>query len=237
MVSKLMNNTVKAPKLSVMQGVKSSGQPEAAESASNLLHSPDNSPSALESNTLRGAILSLRVTELGQTIEDISDEISASDVNAPARAQIKRQSPFAWHYTTGEKFQLIKNERLLRPAYLGVVAPERPVLWFSTNPFFEPTAMKARLIDGKRQALTLRELYDLAHGIVRFGCPLHMLKHGPDLRKSAKIQGTVWNALASAAKRMGADPAEWWGHVGTMQLDGVVVEVMNADLKWTSSVC
>jgi hypothetical protein len=236
MASKIMNNPVKTSKPTVIQGGKPSVQREVAEPAINHFQSPGKSASAFESDRLRHAILSLRVAGVGQNFEDVLYEISASDVNVRARAHVEGQTPFAWHYTTGEKFQLIKNERLLRPAYLGVVPPERPVLWFSTNPVFEPTAMKARLIDGKRQALTLRELYDLAHGVVRFGCPLHKLKHGPDLRKSAKIQGTVWNALASSAKRVGADPTEWWGHVGPMQLDEVVVEVMNADLKWTSSV-
>lgn len=232
-----MNNPVKTSKPTVIQGSKPSGLREVAEPAIKYFQSPGKSPSAFESDRIRHAILGLPAADVGQNVEDVSYETSPSDVNVRARAHIERQTPFAWHYTTGEKFQLIKNERLLRPAYLGVLPPERPVLWFSTNPVFEPTAMKARLIDGKRQALTLRELYDLAHGIVRFGCPLHKLKHGPDLRKSAKIQGTVWSALANAGKRVGADPAEWWGHVGTMQLDEVVVEVMNADLTWTSPVC
>lgn len=154
--------------------------------------------------------------------------------NTPSRIQTS-PTLLAWHYTTDEKFRLIKNERLLRPAYIGVVAPERPVVWFSTNQFFEPSAVKARLVDGKRQALTLREMYDLGGGIVRLGCPPHRLKHGPDLRKSAKMPGAVWNALVIAGRRMKADPAEWWGHVGTMRLDEVTVEVMSPDLKWTSS--
>jgi hypothetical protein len=163
-----------------------------------------------------------------------SDKTACSaDQKPPSRIRSPR-TLFAWHYTTGNKFQLIKNERLLRPSGIGVFAPERPVLWFSTNPVFEPSAMKTRLVNGKRQALTLHQLYDLGGGIVRFGCPLHRLKHGPDLRKSAKMSGAIWNALVSAGKRMGGDSAEWWGYVGTMLLDEVVVEVMGHDLKWTS---
>ena len=72
-----MNNTVKTPKFIVIQGGKSSDQPAAVESAFNNFHSPGNSPSALESNRLRRAILSLRVEEVGQTVEDILDEICA----------------------------------------------------------------------------------------------------------------------------------------------------------------
>lgn len=72
-----MNNTVKTSKFIVIQGGKPSGQPQAAEPAVNHFHSPGNSPSALESNRLRRAILSLRVEEVGQTVEDILGEICA----------------------------------------------------------------------------------------------------------------------------------------------------------------
>lgn len=76
MVSKLMKNPAKTPKFSLIQGGKSLGLSEAVEPAVNHFHSPGNSPSALESNRLRRAILSLRVEEVGQTVEDILQEIS-----------------------------------------------------------------------------------------------------------------------------------------------------------------
>jgi hypothetical protein len=149
-------------------------------------------------------------------------------------ARNQQQAIIAWHYTTGEKFELIQKDGMLRPAHIGVFAPERPVIWFSTNPVFEPTAAKAIVVDGVRHMLTLREMYDRAGGIVRLGCRISRLKSGADLRKAARMQPAIWNVLASVGKRMGASSADWWGYVGALTLTEVVVERMNDDLAWPS---
>jgi hypothetical protein len=48
----------------------------------------------------------------------------------------------AWHYTTGSNALLIFESGVLRPTSLYVAPPEKPVLWFSTTPYWEPTASK-----------------------------------------------------------------------------------------------
>ncbi|OEZ83366.1 hypothetical protein JAB6_29430 [Janthinobacterium sp. HH104] len=149
-------------------------------------------------------------------------------------AGTQQHTSIAWHYTTGQKFALIQKNGVLRPAHIGVLASERPVIWFSTNPVFEPTAAKAFVVDGVRRMLTVREMYDLAGGVVRLGCRISRLKSGADLRKAAKMQPAIWNVLASVGKRLGASPAEWWGYVGALMLDDVTVEMMNDDLTWSS---
>lgn len=149
-------------------------------------------------------------------------------------ARNQQQAIIAWHYTTGEKFELIQKDGVLSPAHIGVVAPERPVIWFSTNPVFETTAAKAIVVDGVRHMLTLREMYDRAGGIVRLGCHISRLKSGADLRKAAKMQPAMWSVLARVGKRMGASSAEWWGYVGALRLDEAVVERMSDDLTWYS---
>lgn len=149
-------------------------------------------------------------------------------------ARTQHQRSIAWHYTTGQKFELIQKDGVLRPAHIGVVAPERPLIWFSTDPVFEPTAAKAIVVNGVRHMLTLREMYDRAGGIVRLGCRINRLKGGADLRKAAKMQPAMWSVLASIGRRMGASSAEWWGYVGALRLDEVIVEMMNDDLTWPS---
>ena len=139
----------------------------------------------------------------------------------------------SWHYTTGDKYKLIKKSGLLLPADIGVCAPERPILWFSTHPRFEPTAMKPLCNErGFIRMLTLDELREMAGGLVRFGCPVSLLKFGENLRKEAKMKSKVWRGLAKTAAKVNATQSDWWGHVGSMTLDDVTVEVMNNHMRW-----
>ena len=141
----------------------------------------------------------------------------------------------AWHYTTGEKFELIKKSGLLLPAEIGVVPPERPIVWFSTHRKFEPTAMKP-LADGRGviRMLTLEEMREMGKGLFRFGCPVGRLKFGENLRKEAKMTSIMWRALAKRGAQVKATSADWWGHVGPVALADVSVEVMNDRQVWVA---
>jgi len=139
----------------------------------------------------------------------------------------------AWHYTTARKFDLIMKSKVLLPADIGVVAPELPILWFSTHPKFEPSAHKAvTFSDGTSRSATLDEMYEKAGGLARFGCPVNRLKCGENLRKAAKMKSLMWRQLVKRGIQMRANPSDWWGYVGTMPLDGVIVEIMNPDMQW-----
>ncbi len=139
----------------------------------------------------------------------------------------------AWHYTTAQKFDLILKSGKLLPADIGVVEPELPILWFSTHPRFEPSALKAiSYSDGTRRTATLEEMYEMAGGLARFGCPISRLKCGENLRRAAKMQSLMWRRLAKGGLHMKANPSDWWGRVGTMELDEVTIEVMNTDMQW-----
>jgi hypothetical protein len=121
-----MSNTVKTPNFIVIQGGKSSGQAESVEPAVNHFHSPGNSPSALESNRLRRAILSLRVAEVGQTVEAILQEISdkldtGEDYDFSRVAFIKARLEMY-----GLRFCLARPEmNLVREGYLLLAWPDR----------------------------------------------------------------------------------------------------------------
>jgi hypothetical protein len=139
----------------------------------------------------------------------------------------------AWHYTTGEKYELIKKCGSLLPADIGVTAPERPILWFSTHPRFEPTALKPLAsARGIIRMLTMEEMRDMAGGLVRFGCPVTRLKFGENLRKEAKMQSIIWRSLAKSAVRVKANQGDWWGYVGTMEIAGLKVELMSNRMTW-----
>ena len=140
----------------------------------------------------------------------------------------------AWHYTTAQKYHLIKQSGLLLPAHIGVVPPELPILWFSTHPQYEPTARKpvgdayGRII----RLLTVQEMHKFAGGLVRFGISTSALKRGEELRKAAKMSSTVWRQLEKTGKKMKANPTDWLGHVGSIALEEVTVELMDANMVW-----
>ena len=140
----------------------------------------------------------------------------------------------AWHYTTGQKYELIKKTGILLPADIGVTPPEKPILWFSTHRKYEPSAMKP-LGDSRGniiRMLTLNEMKDMAGGLYRFGSSVTELKCGENLRKAAKMQSIMWRCLIKNGARLKADPADWWGHVGSLYLAEVTVEMMDANMRW-----
>lgn len=141
----------------------------------------------------------------------------------------------AWHYTTGQKYELIKQTGILLPADIGVEPPEQPILWFSTHPRYEPSAMKplADANGGIIRRLTLDEMREMADGLYRFGYPIGQLKCGENLRKAVKMSSIWWRRLAKkGASNLKAEPADWWGHVGSLSLSEVTVEKMDANKQW-----
>jgi hypothetical protein len=126
----------------------------------------------------------------------------------------------AWHYTTAERFHSIKGMGLILPATAGVPVNERPVCWFSVHQHFEPTAAK-ELIDpvtGKRRTATITDMVNRAGGLVRLGRPARELLTGEALRRKAQISGSAWTGLCRAAAQCGANPNQWFGAVGQVDL-------------------
>ncbi|NIE66472.1 hypothetical protein [Burkholderia sp. Ax-1719] len=80
--------------------------------------------------------------------------------------------------------------------------------------------------------LTVDEMWEIADGLYRFGCPIGQLKYGENLRKAAKMSSIWWRRLVKSGVKMKADPADWWGHVGSLSLTELTVEKMNADKRW-----
>lgn len=132
---------------------------------------------------------------------------------------------FAWHYTTGQNFLSITESGWLRPATAYVVPPEKPVLWFSLNQQFEPTALKGLADNGVYRGATLEETYTIGGGLVRFGVSPHDLLGGERLRKRAHIDRRVWAGLAAVGIKAGADPALWMGTTTAIEASLTVIEV------------
>jgi hypothetical protein len=75
-------------------------------------------------------------------------------------------------------------------------------------------------------------MYGLAGGSVRFGISTAALKRGDELRNAAKMSSAVWRRLEKTGKKLKANPVDWLGHVGSIALNDVTVEVMDANMTW-----
>ena len=116
----------------------------------------------------------------------------------------------AYHYTTALHLESITITGQLDPAasvMVGAGCRERPILWFSTRPYWEVTANKAVMEDGKIRRLTMEETYSKAGGLVRFGYPAQKLHPWKDdkLRRKARMDKHLADGLTKVGIEQGAD--------------------------------
>jgi hypothetical protein len=140
----------------------------------------------------------------------------------------------AWHYTTGEKFPLIIESGLIIPATTGVKPPERPIVWFSLDQYFEMTARKGLANEtGFLRTATIQETRELAGGLVRFGVDAERLIpwKGGELRKAAKMSYAIAKKLDAIGWKQGASPFEWLGSLEPVRVDECVIQIMDKKCK------
>jgi hypothetical protein len=143
-------------------------------------------------------------------------------------------SDLVWHYTTGQKFELIAECGLLMPTEVGIAKNEKPVLWFSKNQSWEPTANKMRRSpDGKLIFLDQLGTAEHGGGLVRFGIKKNSVHHWHALIKAACIPETTVRSLEAAGIKQGAKPSDWCGTLKPVNVDECsAIEVLNQDGKW-----
>jgi hypothetical protein len=62
-----------------------------------------------------------------------------------------------WHYTVRDRLRRIFGDGLIRPSTALVPAGEKPAVWFSANPDWEPSANKAIRLPTGEGAVRLRD--------------------------------------------------------------------------------
>lgn len=138
----------------------------------------------------------------------------------------------AWHYTTAFHIQEILESEVLRPTGIGIQPPEKPILWFSINKFWENTVIKA-VADGETNGFLSRDqLMFFTQAFFRFGLPMKGLLFGTMLKQKARMPGMAWKNLLAGAKINKADPTEWCGTFESIPLQRTVIEVMYDDMQW-----
>lgn len=118
-----------------------------------------------------------------------------------------------WHYTTGQKFHSIWQDGLIVPATAGVPKREKPIVWFSSNQYWEQTAGKMlRMPDGTLAKLTMDQTRQHGGGLARIGVALETApRRWPALKRSSRMSPKMARALWAAGINDGADPTEWFG--------------------------
>jgi hypothetical protein len=146
---------------------------------------------------------------------------------------LAKSPTLAWHYTPGVHFSRIMQYGFIRGSTAGVPENEKPVVWFSLDQRFEPTAKKLlQQDDGTVQALSMEKTHAAYGGLFRFGVPPKHLMSGDNLRRRANIQRESWNALVKSALRDGASPNLWYGSLDAVAVASCVIERMGADYAW-----
>jgi hypothetical protein len=123
-----------------------------------------------------------------------------------------------WHYTTAPRTERILDSGILIPATLGILPEEKPVLWFSSNPFWEQSACE--VIEDASSPIGLKwfsmqETCDLYGGLFRFGVPVEETIKWPEVGKRAGLRADVRKSVMKTARQKGADPKQWYGIIGT----------------------
>lgn len=140
-----------------------------------------------------------------------------------------------FHYTVGLKLQPILDAGELRPSNAG--APnERPLLWFSLHPRWEPTATKLVVTPQGVRRLTLSQQRDQLGGCLRFELSpsvVPLLLPWADACRAAGTSRDERRALERVGKRRGGDPKQWYAHVASVSLaDCKSVERMDDAEQW-----
>lgn len=121
-----------------------------------------------------------------------------------------------WHYTIAATLLEIVESGEIRTAIAGLPPGVKPVVWFSTNPFWEETATK--MIGGSEGFHRFRDIEEMyeysktspiwtpARVAVDASVAPHRWK---DYKDRSGAKGWFTKALYDAAIGQGAKPAEW----------------------------
>ena len=145
----------------------------------------------------------------------------------------------AYHYTTGDIFIEICQTNILDPHKTVTPLGEKPILWFSTQPYFEQTAAKSVYCESAKnniRRLTMLETMDLANGLIRFAYPAESLIPWPQIGKQAYMSIKTIKQLEKEGRKQRANPTKWLGSFEPIKFSQLAeIQILKADtLKWVN---
>jgi hypothetical protein len=111
-----------------------------------------------------------------------------------------------YHYTTVEKLRSIIKSGGIRPSNARIEPSEKPVVWFSSRPTWEPTATKCPLTGKLGQLVTASAQGGLARISVPPDAAPYIFSQLP--RVAGTTTATCIGLLVSGLD-LGADPDQW----------------------------
>jgi hypothetical protein len=123
----------------------------------------------------------------------------------------------------------IIHDGFLRPTAINIAPDELPVLWFSKNDQFEPTAAKGMITpDGGVKLMTHTQMAQML-GIFRFSLPDTDIRliSWQRLPMRAKIPKKTVRYLIDVGVKRGAKPNDWVGTLVPIPLPSLVCERYN----------
>jgi hypothetical protein len=132
-----------------------------------------------------------------------------------------------WHYTIPQYLPGIREHGALTPATAHVPKDEKPAVWFSARQRWEPTAAKAGL-------RTLDEMVQVFGPMLRFGIDPDRTLPWRKLVIATGMSDVTRRGLEKVGRHVGADPADWFGVVGAVLLDDLVMQQYNGEewIEW-----
>jgi hypothetical protein len=138
----------------------------------------------------------------------------------------------AWHYTVDDRARNILALGLIVPAITGVPENERPCVWFSVHPMWEPTASKAELFGGNTRALSFEEMQEL--GLWRFGLPVTALIGWKKIPKTSRMSRRTVRTLERVGRDKGANPLHWYAALNPVPVADCIVQRL-IDGRWQTA--
>lgn len=154
------------------------------------------------------------------------------------RADIAAASaPSLWHYTAGHKLPMILEACALRPNGAKIAPNERPVVWFSADAVYEPTAIKLVQMpgQGKLHRPSVAELHEMI-GVFRFAIDRRdaRLAAWPNIHRKARISTTGVANMLRAGLEIGAKPMNWFGALEEIPLGDLRFEAWTGQ-QWVAA--
>jgi hypothetical protein len=111
-----------------------------------------------------------------------------------------------YHFTTGLKLRSIINTGAIKPTTAKIEPHEKPVVWFSTSPAWEPTATKVPIPGMQGQIMTAQAQGGLVRITVPGSCAPYVFPQFPLI---AGTKPSVCVGLLLAGLQLGSDPDTW----------------------------
>jgi len=141
-----------------------------------------------------------------------------------------------WHYTVGVRLRSILKDQMIEFATTGIRTGERPVVWATTSPKWEPTANKAINRDGHNVFLDKRETTTHGEGLYRIEVMPEAVPYGWDeYKRLSNIDERMAKGLARVAREQGSNYRDWrvsFKPVAADQWLRIEFEVGHSD-EWT----